>query len=269
MDLPDDPQPIGLIASASGKQGAAFLAPPRQWAAQETHMKTSRIAAAMAVALAATAATAQQAPATLTLSATAEVQAAPDIADIGAGVVTQAGDAQAALSANSLQMTRMVAALKKAGVADRDIQTTGLNLQPQYRYEQNQPPVLTGFQAANRVQVTLRDVKGAGRIIDTLVKEGANQIDGPNFRVAAPEPLLDKARAEAVKKARARADLYSEAAGLKVARITAISEGFEQRPPMPMPRMVAMDAAAAPPPVAPGEVALAATVTMAFEMAPR
>jgi uncharacterized protein YggE len=234
-------------------------------------MKIAALAPAAALAFAAQAALAQQPPATLTLVSTAEVQAAPDIAEIGAGVVTQAADAQTALGANSEKMTRVVAALKRAGIADRDIQTSGLNLQPQYRFEQNQPPILTGFQAANRVQVTLRDLKGAGRVIDALVKEGANQIDGPNFRVAAPEPLLDRARTEAVGQGLARAELYARAAGLRVVRVTTISEGLEQRPPMPMPRMVAMDAAvAAPaPPVAPGEVALAATVTMGFEMAPR
>lgn len=233
-------------------------------------MKTGKLAVAIAATLAASAALAQQAPATLTLSATSEVQAAPDIAAIGAGVVTQALEAQTALSANSAQMVRVVAALKKAGIAERDIQTSGLNLQPQFRYEQNQPPVLTGFQASNRVQVTLRDVNATGRVIDALVKEGANQIDGPDFRVANPEPLLDRARTEAVKRARARADLYAAAAGLSVTRITAINEGFEQRPPMPKGRMMAMEASAdAAPPVAPGEVALSATVTMEFELSPR
>ncbi len=235
-------------------------------------MKTMTIAAIVAAALGATllgatSALAQPAPAMLTLSAEAEVHAAPDIADISAGVVTQAAEAQAALAANSAQMTRVVAALKKAGIADRDIQTSGLNLQPQYRYEQNQPPVLTGFLVANRVQVTLRDPRGAGRVIDTLVKEGANQIDGPNFRIADPDPLIDKARTQAVAKARTRADLYARAAGLRVRRIASISEGFEQRPPMPMARMVAMDAGpAAAPPVAPGEVGLVARITIAFEL---
>ena len=233
-------------------------------------MTKVKMAALMAAALAAAPALAQVAPATLTLSAEAEVQAAPDIAEIGAGVVTQAADAGSALAANSAQMTRVVAALRKAGIADRDIQTSGLNLQPQYRYEQNQPPILTGFQAANRVQVTLRDIKGSGKVIDTLVKEGANQIDGPNFRIDKPEPLLDKARAEAVRKARARAELYAQAAGLRVKRITSISEGFQQRPPMPMPRMASADSiqvgAAAAPPVAPGEVGLVAQVTMTFEL---
>jgi uncharacterized protein YggE len=237
-------------------------------------MKTAALASAAALLLAAQAAHAQQAPAKLTLTATAEVQAAPDIAEIGAGVVTQAADAAGALAANSSKMTRVVAALRKAGIADRDIQTSGLNLQPQYRFEQNQPPVLTGFQASNRVQVTLRDLKGAGRVIDTLVVEGANQIDGPNFRVANPAPLLDRARADAVRQARARAELYASAAGLSVSRITAISEGFEQRPPVPMPRMASQDSimvsgARAAPPVSPGEVGLEAVVTMAFELVPR
>ncbi|MGL6043122.1 MAG: SIMPL domain-containing protein, partial [Sandaracinobacteroides sp.] len=144
-------------------------------------MTTAKFLVALALAAAAQGAIAQQAMAqraatTLTLSATAEVQAAPDIADIGAGVVTQASEAQAALGANSTQMARVMQALRKAGIADRDIQTSGLSLQPQYRYEQNAAPVLTGFQASNRVQVTLRDVKSAGRVIDTLVTEGANQI---------------------------------------------------------------------------------------------
>ena len=232
-------------------------------------MKTKKLAAALAAALAASSALAQQAPTTLTLSATSEVQAAPDIAAIGAGVVTQAPDAQTALSANSEKMVRVVAALRKAGIAERDIQTSGLNVQPQFRYEQNQPPVLTGFQASNRVQVTLRDVKSTGRVIDALVKEGANQIDGPDFRVANPEPLLDRARTEAVKRARARADLYAAAAGLSVKRITAINEGFEQSQPMPKMRMMAMEASADAAPVAPGEVSLSATVTMAFELGPR
>lgn len=234
-------------------------------------MKPARITVAIAAALAATSAAAQKAPTTLALSAEAEVQAAPDIAEIGAGVVTQAADAGSALAANSAEMARVVAALGKAGIADRDIQTAGLNLQPQYRYEQNQPPTLLGFQASNRVQVTLRDLKGTGKVIDTLVREGANQIDGPSFRIAEPEPLLDKARAEAVRKARARADLYAGAAGLKVKRITAISEGFQQRPPMPLPRMASADmiemrGAPAAPPVSPGEVGLVAQVMVAFEL---
>jgi uncharacterized protein YggE len=231
-------------------------------------VKTKHLAAAVAIAMASTPLAAQQAPTLLTLTATSDVQGAPDVADIGAGVVTQAAQADVALRANSEKMTRVMAALRKAGVADRDIQTSGISVQPQFRYEQNQAPVLTGFQASNRVQVTLRDLKATGRVIDTLVAEGANQIDGPAFRIQNPDPLMDKARQEAVRKARARADLYAAAAGLRVKRIATISETQEFRPPMPMMRAMAMDSvpSAPPPPVAPGEVGLTASITMAFEL---
>jgi hypothetical protein len=232
-------------------------------------MKPAYLALAIGAAMAAAGVRAQPAPRTptlLTLTATAEVQAPPDVADIGAGVVTQAPQADAALRANSEKMVRVMAALRQAGIAERDIQTTGLTVQPQFRYEERQPPVLTGFQATNRVQVTLRDLKAAGRVIDTLVAEGANQIDGPSFRILEPEPLLDRARGEAVRKARARADLYAAAAGMRVGRIATMSESQSFRPPQPLMRAMAMDAAAASPPVAPGEVALVASLTIGFEL---
>ncbi len=231
-------------------------------------MKSRHLAAAIAAAMAATAVSAQSAaPATLNLAADAEVQATPDIAEIGAGVMTEAAEAQQALSANAERMSRVVAAIRKAGVADRDIQTTGLSLQPQFRYEQNREPILTGFRAANRVQVTLRDTKNAGKIIDALVREGANQIDGPNFRISNPEPLLDKARQEAVRKARARAELYAAAAGLRVKRITSISEGQDMRPaPMPVARGTMAMEAKADSPIVPGEVSMTVTVQMGFEL---
>ncbi|MGQ5702517.1 SIMPL domain-containing protein [Sandaracinobacteroides sp. A072] len=203
---------------------------------------------------------------TLDISATADVRAAPDIAEIGAGVVTQATDAAAALAANSTRMNRVVAALRKAGVADRDIQTSSLSLQPQFRYEKDREPILTGFQASNQVRVTLRDLKNAGRVIDALVAEGANSIHGPQFRVEKPDPLLDKARTDAVALARARADLYARAAGMKVKRILSIREGVTSDQPMPMPRVAMAMESRADSPVEPGEVQMAVTVSMQFEL---
>lgn len=231
-------------------------------------MKMKKLAA-IAMLLSATPLFAQAAPTptTLSLSATSEVRAAPDMAEIGAGVITQATEAGAALSANSERMNRVVAALKKAGVESRDIQTTGLNVQPQFRYAENQPPQLVGFQATNRVQVVVRKLAATGPIIDALVKEGANQIDGPTFRMANPEPLTDKARAEAVKIAKTRADLYASAAGLKVKRIRSISEGAEMRPqPMPRMAMMAREDSSSKASVEAGELTIAATVTMEFEL---
>jgi uncharacterized protein len=208
-------------------------------------------------------------PTTLSLVTTANVSATPDVADIGTGVVTQAKEATAALSANATRMTAVVAALKKAGVADRDIQTSGLNLQPQYRYAENQPPVLTGYQVTNRVTVAMRDLKNTGRVIDTLVAQGANTIDGPTFRVSNPEPLLDKARSAAVAQLRARATLYATAAGLRVTGITAISEAGANPPPRPMPMMAMMARKeSADSPVEAGNIDLGITLQMSFALEP-
>jgi uncharacterized protein YggE len=203
----------------------------------------------------------------LTVNAEGRVTRAPDIAEISGGVVTSAPTAAAAMRENAERMTAVVAAVKKAGIADRDIQTTGLSLQPQYRYDNNQPPVLTGYQATNTVSVRVRRIAETGKLLDTLVGVGANQISGPNFRVEAADAALDEARVDAVATARARAELYAKAAGKQVRRIVSIAEsgGFEPGPRPMMAKAVMMDAAPAPP-VAPGEVALSINVTMVFEL---
>lgn len=208
-------------------------------------------------------------PPTVTVTADATVRAAPDMATITAGVVTQASDAAAALAANSQRMEKVVAALKRAGVADRDLRTSQIMVQPQYRYGEGRAPQITGYQASNDVTVRLRDLARVGPVIDTLVAQGANRIDGPAFGIDKPEPLMDQARAEAVRKARARADILAAAAGVKVRRVLAISEGGDMRPPiMPMMRTMAMDSgvAAPAPPIEPGESEVRAVVTVAFEI---
>ena len=206
-------------------------------------------------------------PTTLTVAAEGRVTRAPDIAEVSGGVVTSAPTAAAAMAENTVRMNAVVAAVKKAGIADRDIQTTGLNLQPQYRYADNQPPVLTGYQVTNTVSLRLRKLVEAGRLLDTLVGVGANQIGGPNFSVDAADEALDEARVAAVKMARTRAQLYAQAAGLRIKRIVSISENGAiepgPRPMMVMARAVRMEAA---PMVAPGEVALGVNVTMVFEL---
>lgn len=188
----------------------------------------------------------------------------PDVAVIQAGVVTQAASASAALSANGQRMAGVLAALRKAGVAERDIQTASLSLNPQYRYEDNKPPILTGYQASNQVSVRFRDIARSGAILDALVAEGANNISGPNLMVDKPEAALDEARAAAVAKARARASLYAQAAGLKVDRILAISEsGAVPMPPMPM-MQFREKAQAADTQVVAGEQQLSITLSVRF-----
>ena len=118
----------------------------------------------------------------------------------------------------------MLAALKRAGIADRDIQTSNISLNPEYRYPENQPPQLTGYTASNNVTVRFRDIRNSGRILDALVAEGANQISGPNLTIDKPEAALDEARAKAIAAGRARAELYARSLGMRVVRLVAVSE---------------------------------------------
>lgn len=198
--------------------------------------------------------------------ATGEVTRVPDVARIGAGVVTMAPSASAALTQNAQRMARVIAALRRAGIAERDIQTSSISLNPEYRYAENQPPVLTGYRASNEVTVRFRDIAETGPIIDALVAEGSNQINGPMLTIDQPEAALDEARQQALTKARARAELYARAIGKRVGRILSISEsGNMMPPPMPMMRqMAAADAAGTS--IVPGEQALSVSLAVSFEL---
>jgi len=211
-------------------------------------MKTFLRAAALSLVLAAgaaPAALAQAAPpaadsmfraTTLNLSAYGEVDAAPDMATINLGVMTEAKTAAEALAANGARMNQVMAALKKAGVAARDIQTSGLNLNPQYVYEQNMPPRLSGYQASNQVTVTVHDLTRLGAAVDATVNAGANQVNGISFGLNDPTAAENAARESAVKALQAKADLYARATGYRVGRLVSLSEGggYTARPPMPM-----------------------------------
>ena len=203
----------------------------------------------------------------LSVAAQAEARRAPDIANVSAGVVTQAADANTAMRENAAQMAKVVAAIRAAGVAERDVQTAGVNLNPQYRYAENQPPVITGYQASNTVNVVVRDIGKLGRILDALVATGANQINGPTFDIDKKDPVYDEARRAALDKARQRADMYAQALGLRVRRIVSIDETGGVGIPRPMPMMamakMARDEAT---PVSPGENVLSVNLDVIFEL---
>lgn len=207
---------------------------------------------------------------TLEISASADISAAPDMATIGAGVMTQAPTAAEALSKNAAAMNKLFAALKALGIDAKDIQTSGLSVNPQFVYRENQAPTVTSYQASNNVNVHLTKLDTVGSVIDALVKQGANQISGPTFGIDKPDPLLDNARKEAITKARARAELLAGAAGLHVGRIVSITESASEDVPAPRPMMrtMAMAASAPPTPVSEGELSLTANVTMVFELTP-
>ncbi|MEO6255703.1 MAG: SIMPL domain-containing protein [Sphingomicrobium sp.] len=201
----------------------------------------------------------------LDISATGEVTRVPDIAIITAGVMTRSASATAAIADNAKRMERVRAALKSAGIDDRDIQTSNLSLNPEYRYQDNQPPQLTGYTASNQVNVRFRDIRNTGRILDALVAQGANQISGPNLSIDKPEAALDEARLKAIAAGRARADIYARALGMRVVRLLSVSEsGGYSAPPMPM--AVRAQMADASTKIDPGEQQLQVTVAMSFEL---
>lgn len=201
----------------------------------------------------------------LDIEASAEVTRVPDIAVISAGIVSHAATAGAALDDSSARMVRVLAALKRAGVDKRDIQTSTIALNPDYRYRPNQPPELIGYTATNSVTVRFRDIRGSGKILDALVAEGANQLNGPSLLVDHPEEALDEARAKAIATGRARAELYAHSLGMHVVRLVALNENGGAVPgPLPVRMQVAM--AKADTPLEPGEQKLGVTLAMTFEL---
>jgi uncharacterized protein YggE len=178
---------------------------------------------------------------TLSLAAYGETRLAPDMATINLGVTTDGGTAQAAMQANAKQMNQVMAALKRGGIAAKDVQTSQLSVEPQYVYEQNLPPKLTGYRAVNQVTVTVHDLAKLGEAVDATVAAGANQAGGITFGLDDPTAAENAAREKAVKALAAKADLYAKATGYRVLRLVSLSEGGGYAPPPPMP-MVAMSA---------------------------
>jgi uncharacterized protein YggE len=205
---------------------------------------------------------------TLNLSAYGETKVAPDMATITLGVATQAPTAEAAMAASARQMAGVMAGLKKAGIAAKDIQTSNLNLSPQYRYPQNEAPELTGYQASNQVTITVHDLKALGAAVDATVAGGANQVQGISFGLEDPTAAENAARLAAVQALTAKAELYAKATGHRVARLVSLSEGgsISPRPPMPLASFAAArmkeDTA-----ISPGELTVRVDVTGLYELA--
>lgn len=235
-------------------------------------MKSAFLALALGAAALPSAAAAQQSTISQTIAGTrldviasGEVSRVPDVAIVSAGVVSRASNAAGALQDSAAKMQRVIAALKHAGVADVDIQTSNVSLNPEYRYPDNQSPQLVGYSAANNVTVRFRNVATSGRILDSLVAEGANQINGPTLTVDQPEAALDEARAKAIATGRSRAALYARALGMRVVRVVSVNEtdAGNLQPPTPL-MMQARSAAATK--IEAGEQKLRVSVAMTFEL---
>ena len=200
----------------------------------------------------------------VTVAGDATVAVAPDTAMIRIGVTSQGKDARAASEANAKQMTAVLNAIKGNGIDPRDIQTSRLSLQPQYDATKPGTARLTGFQVTNQVTVRIRDIGKLPSILDHAIAAGANEMSGIEFVVSQQSRLLDQARTEAIADARRKAELYANAAGMKVGRVMAIAEEGSA-PPTRL--YQALRAGAAPSiAIAPGEQSLRAVVTVSYEL---
>ena len=203
----------------------------------------------------------------LEVSALGEATRVPDLAIISAGVVTRQATATAAIQENATRMERVIAALKRAGIEERDVQTSSINLNPESRYQENRAPQLVGYNASNQVSIRFRVMRNTGKILDALVAEGANQINGPTLTIDKPEAALDEARLKALAAGRARADVYARALGKRVARIVSISESGGSSPiPPPMPMMMEARAQGGDSKILPGEQKLQVTLSIVFDL---
>jgi uncharacterized protein len=197
------------------------------------------------------------------------VPVAPDIATIGAGVTTEAPTATEALRQNSAEMDKVIARIKALGVAEKDIQTTGINLNAMYDYNQEtQRPVFRGYQASNRVSVMLRQIDETGKVLDALVAAGANDINGPTFSLDDDTPAKDAARKRAFARAQAQAKAYAEMLGYDGAKVLAIAENIEARGPAieSTATRLSVAKADAAPPVQPGMIAAGINLTIKYEL---
>lgn len=213
----------------------------------------------------------------LTVTAQGSSMREPDVAVLNAGVTTQGATASEALAQNSTRMTAVFAALKRAGIAEKDIQTSDLSISPVYSQPKRNPDGsydentrrITSYQVNNSVMIRQRKLDSYGKVIDALVSAGANQVNGPSFTLATSDAAQDEARTAAIKAARERAQLYAGAAGLRVGRIVTISEAGGYAP-APRAKYAFAEAvsAAPPPPVATGQMEVSAQVTVQFELTP-
>jgi uncharacterized protein YggE len=207
---------------------------------------------------------------TLNLSAYGETRTAPDKATISLGVQSQAATAVEAIRQNAERMTRVIETLKKSGIAAKDIQTSGLNLNPQYAYKEGEAPRLTGYQASNTVTVTVHDLSRVGQAVDATVNAGADTVGGVSFGLEDSTAAENEARLKAVSALQAKADLYAKATGYRIARLVSLNEGSSYAapppaPPMPMAAMARSEAAYKTQ-VEPGEMNVRVDVSATYEL---
>ena len=205
---------------------------------------------------------------TIVVGGTGRVAVTPDIAELRLGVSVTRPTVAAARLEGAATMDAILTAVTQAGVERRDVRTTLLSVQPRYDYRDDQSPRLTGYELANLVEVTVRDLARLGETVDGVLGSGATSMDGLAFRVADPAPAERDARMQAMAIARARANVLAEAAGLSITGVADIVEGDAVRPLAPYPKAERIQLASADTgtPVEGGSLEIAVSVTVTFRV---
>lgn len=206
-----------------------------------------------------------QEPRTITVTGEGRVSVAPDMAILRLGVAREARKASDAMRAASEAAAAVLARVEQAGIAPRDVQTANVSLSPRWDHSKNNAPRVVGYVASNDLTVRVRDLESLGGLMDAVVSDGANQMNGLSFSIAEPRPLQDQARQDAVKDARSKAELLADAAGVVLGPVMTISEGGGMRQPIAMARGAMMESAAVP--IAAGELDVSINVTVIFSIA--
>lgn len=220
-------------------------------------------------ALIATSAFAQQPMETVTVSGNGRAIVTPDRFTFQVGVQTVGATVDDAVAENNRRVAAVIAALKKAGAQDSDIQTSQFSIYPQQDYQEGKLPRILGYQVSNNISVRSTKVGEAGRLLGIAVAAGVNHSSGINFEVSDPSRGRDQGLKAAFDDARAKASLLAQAAGRTLGRAIEISEGqrLGEPPPRPMARTMAMEAqVASDVPVESGTQEVMYTVTVTFEL---
>ena len=198
---------------------------------------------------------------TVTVSGTAHISAKPDEAVVNLGVQTEASTAQGAMEENAAKMNAVFDALKALGLTDAELTTSNIDLYPRY---DDHGQTIIGYQAENRVEVTIKDLGMVGKVIDGAVGAGANVAGGISFRVSDDNAGLDDALARAVQDARTKADAMAGAAGAQVGQVITIDQRGAEQPPIYAERLAyAADAAT---PINPGNIEKDVTVSVTWSL---
>lgn len=197
-----------------------------------------------------------------------EARIAPDLAVITLGVMNSAATAREALDANNAAMNSVMTALKAAGIAPNDMQTSNFSISPRYDFGQDnrQPPRVVAYDVSNTVNITVRKLASLGAVLDQTVSQGSNQINGIMFSASNPGPAQDEARKSAVADAQRKAKLFADAAGIGLGEILSISEVITNPQPMPTYRKTMQADAASAVPIAEGEQTIAVDVNIVWEI---